>query len=183
LYTARSLVNPANGILGVAMGKSSDRPGEAAVLVYVGAAAKGTVPATIEGVRTVVIQTGQEAVAMGTAPLDNGGAGNIGLAPSALGRAIRVKQQLARSLMRNPAFFGIGVGQSLDSPREPALAIYVDRNRLPASLPATMDGVRTRYVVMDRLHVTRSYATGLMSRRHCMAHEADDLLPQEKIRF
>ena len=45
LYTARSLVNPANGILGVAMGKSSDRPGEAAVLVYVSAAAKATVPA------------------------------------------------------------------------------------------------------------------------------------------
>jgi hypothetical protein len=46
----------------------------------------------------------------------------------------------------------------------------VDRNRLPAQLPATVDGLRTRYVVMDRLHVTRSYATPTPSRQHCMAH-------------
>jgi len=183
LFTLRSLVNPANGIVGVAMGKSSDRPGEAAVLVYVSDAAKAIAPATIESVRTVVIQTSPEAVAMGTAPLDNGSAGNVALPPLALSRAVRVKQQLAHSLMRNPAFFGLGVGQSLDNPRAAALVIYVDRNRLPASLPKTMDGVRTRYVVMDRMHVTRSYAAGVMSRRHCMAHEADDLMPQEKIRF
>ena len=183
LSTARSLVNAANGILGVAMGRSSDHPGEAAVIVYVSDAAKATAPVTIEGVRTVVIQTRQEAVEMGTAPLDNAGAGEVALPRSALNNAVRAKEQLAHRLMRNPAFFGVGVGQSLDNPRGAALVIYVDRNRLPASLPATMDGVRTRYVVMDRLHVTRSYATGVLSRRHCMAREADDLMPAEKIRF
>lgn len=120
---------------------------------------------------------------MGTAPLDNAGAGEVALPRSALNNAVRAKEQLAHRLMRNPAFFGVGVGQSLDNPRGAALVIYVDRNRLPASLPATMDGVRTRYVVMDRLHVTRSYATGVLSRRHCMAREADDLMPAEKIRF
>jgi len=120
---------------------------------------------------------------MGTASLDNGGASGFALAGPVLGRAIRAKHQLARTLMRNPAFFGVGVGQSLDNPREPALVIYVDRNRLPASLPATMNGLRTRYVIMDRLHVTRSYATGLMSRRHCLAHPVDELMPREKIRF
>ena len=182
LYTARSLVNPANGVLGVATGVSTDHPGEAAVLVYVSSAVRETVPSTIEGVRTVVIQTTPEAVAMGTAPLDNGSA-NATLPPSALGRAVRVKDELAQNLMRNPAFFGVGVGQSLDNPREPALIIYVDRNRLPGALPPTMNGVRTRYVVMDRLHVTRSYATGVISRRHCMAHEDIQLMPQEKIKF
>ncbi len=35
LYAARLLVNPTVGILGVSMGKSSDHPGEAAVIVYV----------------------------------------------------------------------------------------------------------------------------------------------------
>ena len=183
LSTARSLVNPANGVLGVAMGKSSDHPGEAAVLVYVSDAARATVPVTIEGVRTAVIQTGRDAVALGTAPLDNDEAGDIALPASALSRAIRVKRQLARSLMRNPAYFGVGVGQSLDNPREATLVIYVDRNRPPSSLPATMNGVRARYVVMDRLHVTRSYAAGVMSRRHCMAHESDQLMPAEKLPF
>jgi hypothetical protein len=84
-----------------------------------------------------------------------------------------IKQQVARSLMRqDPAFFGVGVGQSLDNPRDAALVIYVDRKKVPAQLPATIDGIRTRYVLMDRLHVTRSYAAPIESRQHCVPHPA-----------
>ena len=72
-------------------------------------------------------------------------------------------------MQQDPAFFGVGVGQSLDNPKEAALVIYVDRKRVPGQLPATMDGLRTRYVVMDRLHVTRSYAVPVQSRSRCMA--------------
>jgi hypothetical protein len=170
LFAARALVNPATGILGVGMGKSSDRPGEAAVLVYVAENGKENVPATLEGVRTVVIPATPEEVALGTAPLDNAGAAAMSLPAAALARAERVKQQTAHSLMReNAAFFGVGVGQSLDNPREAALVILVDRDRLPAHLPETIDGVRTRYEVMERLHVTRSYAAGVASTRHCLA--------------
>jgi hypothetical protein len=183
MYTARSLVNPANGVLGVAMGKSSDRKGDAAVLVYVNEGAKATVPATIEGVRTVVITATPQEVAMGTAPLDNSAAAVVALPASALTRAMRVKLLHARILMHNPAIFGVGVGQSLDNPREAALVMYVDRNHMPAILPTIVDGVRTRYVMMDRLHVTRSYATGVTSRRHCMAHDTDELIGPEKISF
>jgi hypothetical protein len=50
--------------------------------------------------------------------------------------------------------------------------IYVDRRKLPAQLPATVDGLRTRYVIMDRLHVTRSYVAPVRSEHHCMAHPA-----------
>jgi hypothetical protein len=83
---------------------------------------------------------------------------------------VATKQQVSQSLMQqNSAFFGVGVGQSLDNQKEPALVIYVDRRKLPAQLPATVGGLRARYVVMDRLHVTRSYATPLQSRSHCMA--------------
>jgi hypothetical protein len=83
------------------------------------------------------------------------------------------KQQLVRNLMKqNPAFFGVGVGQSLDNPREAALVIYVDRKLLPAQLPQTIGGLRARYVVMDRLHVTRSYAAPFTPGRHCTAHPA-----------
>jgi hypothetical protein len=178
LFAARSLVNPAAGILGVSMGKSTDHAGEAAVLVYVGEHPKPAVPPTIEGVRTVVISATSEEVALGTAALDNGAAVELPLAGDVLERAIRVKQQLARGMMRREkAFFGVGVGQSLDNPREAALVVFVDRNHIPATLQQTIEGVRTRYVVMDRLHVTRSYATGVQSTRHCLAPEAGDAAP------
>jgi hypothetical protein len=88
-----------------------------------------------------------------------------------LNAAVVVKQQAAHNLMRqNPAYFGVGVGQSLDNPKEAALVIYVDRKKLPDQLPATVDGLRTRYVVMDRLHVTRSYAAPAQSTLHCTPH-------------
>jgi hypothetical protein len=83
---------------------------------------------------------------------------------------VKAKQQIAQSLMQqNPAFFGVGVGQSLDNPKEAALVIYVDRRMVPAQLPATVDGLRARYVVMDRLHVTRSYAGQVQRRSRCVA--------------
>lgn len=173
LAAARLLVNPSSGILGVSMGKSSDRPGEAAVIIYVDENGSATVPATVDGVRTLVIPTNAHAVAFGTAPLANALAGAPAVNASALNQAIAVKRQAARNLMaQQPAFFGIGVGQSLDNPRESALVIYVDRARIPHTLAQTISGVRTRYIVMDRLHVTRSYATTLQSSRHCFPHNA-----------
>ncbi len=97
-------------------------------------------------------------MALGSAPLTN--SSTPPLAAVVLNQALEIKHQLARGLLeRNPAFFGIGVGQSLDNPREAALVIYVDRRRAPAALPRTISGLRTRYIVMDRLHVTRSFAT------------------------
>jgi hypothetical protein len=50
----------------------------------------------------------------------------------------------------------------------------VDKRNVPATLPATVSGMRTRYVVMNRFHVTRSYATAVSSPRHCRAHTAPD---------
>ncbi len=171
LAQARALVNPAAGILGVATGKSTDHPGGAAVILYVDEAMAVSTPATIDGVRTLVIPTNARAVALGSAPRTPLESAPAPLAATVLNTAIAQKQQLARSLMReNPAFFGVGVGQSLDNPREAALVIYVDRKNLPSQLPATLGGLRTRYIVMDRLHVTRSYLTGLETRSHCVAH-------------
>jgi len=43
---------------------------------------------------------------------------------------------------------------------------------VPAQLPATIGGMRTRFVVMDRLHVKRSYATEVRSRSRCMPRPA-----------
>jgi hypothetical protein len=172
LGQARMLVNPANGILGVAAGKSSDAPGKSAVILYVDESMNVTAPATVDGVRTILIPTTARAVAFGSAPQTAFDTTAIpALAGPVMSQAVVTKQQIAQSLMQqNPAFFGVGVGQSLDNPKEAALVIYVDRRKVPAQLPATIDGMRTRYVVMDRLHVTRSYASPLQSRSHCMPH-------------
>jgi hypothetical protein len=163
---ARALVNPSAGILGVAAGKSNDRSGEAAVIVYVDENMSVNVPAEVGGVRTMVIPTNAQAVAFGSAPLTNAATGNAPLTGAELARAVAIKQQIARRLMRqNPAFFGVGVGQSLDNPKEAALVIFVDRKHIPGQLPQTIAGLRTRYIVMNRLHVTRSY--GIPTRSHC----------------
>jgi hypothetical protein len=173
LTPARALVNPSAGILGVSAGKSSDHAGEAAVTIYVDQALNPTVPQTLNGVRTIVIPTTPEAVAFGAAPHTPQEASVPALTAAVLNHAVAVKQQTARTLMKQyPAFFGVGVGQSLDNPKEAALVVYVDRRNVPAQLPAILDGLRVRYVVMDRLHVTRSYATGLQSRSRCLSHTA-----------
>lgn len=171
---ARMLVSPAIGILGVATGKSADQPGEGAVIVYVDPGKNISVPATVNGVRTLVIPTTADAVTFGSAPKTPQDA-NVAaaLTRTVLSNAVAIKNQVAQNLMRqNPAFFGVGVGQSLDDPKEPALVIYVDRRNVPVQLPATISGLRTRYVIMDRLHVTRSYASPIQSRSRCTLHSA-----------
>ena len=176
LNAARTLVNPAAGILGVATGKSNDAAGEGAVLVFVDENMTVSVPAAVGGVRTEVIPTTAHAVAFGSASQTASISAVPPLAASVLSPALAVKRQLAHSLMQqNPAFFAVGVGQSLDNPREAALVVYVDRNRVPAQLPQVIGGLRTRYVVMDRLHVTRAYATPTTAGKHCMAHPLADL--------
>ena len=173
---ARMLVNPRAGVLGVALGKSIDHPGEAAVILYTDEAMAANIPYTVNGVRTQAIPTTARAVTYGFAPQTPLDSAAVSVPYSALGQAMAIKNLFAPSLMRqNPAFFGVGVGQSLDNPREAALVIYVDRKRLPAQLPAVVGGLRTRYVVMSRLHVTRSYATAAPSHGHSMTHPAPAL--------
>jgi hypothetical protein len=172
---ARTLISSSTGILGVGTGKSSDHAGEGAVILYVEAGMNVNAPATVDGVRTIVIPTNARAVAMGSAPLTPFEGAFAPVPAAALNGAIAIKQQAARNLMKqNPAFFGVGVGQSLDNPKEAALVIYVDRKRTPAQLPAIVDGLRARYVVMDRLHVTRAYATPVETRSRCMPHAGAD---------
>ena len=173
LTQARMLINPSMGILGAATGKSSDHAGEATVVLYVDQSMNVTAPQTVNGVRTEVIPTTAQAVAAGAVPKTALESNTVStLAPGVLTQAIAAKQQIEQNLMKqNPAFFGVGVGQSLDNPKEAALVIYVDRRQVPATLAPTINGLRTRYVIMDRLHVTRSYLNGpVRQQSHCMAH-------------
>jgi hypothetical protein len=172
LSTAHALVNPAAGILGVAAGKSLDHPGEGALVVYVDEGSRATVPAIVNGLRTIVVPTTARALALGLAP-ESAAALPLPLGGAVLSQAVAAKQQVSHRLLgRNSSYFAVGVGQSLDNPAEAALVIYVDRRNQPATLPATLNGLRTRYIVMDRFHVTRSYATPVPSSRHCKARTA-----------
>ena len=169
----RGLVNPSAGLLGIAPGKSSDQPGAAALIVYIDENLVPAVPAAVEGVRTIVVPATARSVALGSAPSTATAAGTPPLGAPAIALAVAAKRQIAHKLLQqNSAFFAIGVGQSLDNPRESALVIYVDRKHIPAQLPSSMNGIRTRYVFMDRLHVTRSYAASLPAPRHCIPHIA-----------
>ena len=175
LTQAHVLINSSTGILGVAAGKSSDHPGEGAIILYVDENMPVNAPSTVEGVRTLVIPTTAFAAAFGTAPQvpPQPGNGAPSLSGAVLSAAVTIKQQVAQTMMRgNSAFFGIGVGQSLDNPREAALVIYVDRRQVPAQLPATIEGLRTRYIVMERMHVTRSYAAPIQPKRSCKPQPA-----------
>jgi len=175
LAQARTLVNPSAGILGIAAGKSSDHAGQAAVILYVDQNMNVTTPQMVNGVRTEVIPTSAQALAAGAVPKSLAESNALPPLPSAvLNQAVASKEQVAQSLMKqNPAFFGVGVGQSFDNPKEASLVIYVDRTQVPATLPATINGLRTRYIIMSRLHVTRSYLGGQIRRQsQCMAHAA-----------
>lgn len=172
---ARMWINPSMGILSVATGKSSDHAGEAAVIFYVDKSMNVAVPQTVNGVRTEVIPTTAQAVALGIAPPSAMRSGvSMPLASAVFNKAVAAKEQVAQVLMQqNPAYFGVGVGQSLDNPQEASLVIYVDRRQVPATLPTVINGLRTRYVIMDRLHVTRSYLEGpVRSMSHCTVHSA-----------
>lgn len=175
LVQARMMINPPMGVPGVATGKSNDSVGEPAVIIYVDESMNVAVPQTVNGVRTVVIPTTGQAIAAGAAPQSTARSGAPApLARAVFNQAVAAKEQVAQSLMQqNPAYFGVGVGQSLDNPREAALVIYVDRRQVPAMLPAVVNGLRTRYIIMDRLHVTRSYLQGpVRPVSHCAAHPA-----------
>ena len=173
---ARMLVSTSTGILGVATGKSSDHPGQPAVILYVDQTRNVTAPASVNGVSTQVIPTTASAVEFGVAPqTPQEAAVPAMLTAPVLKDAVAAKNLIASSLMQqNAAYFAVGVGQSFDNPQEAALVIYVDRKNVPAQLPATINGMRTRYVIMDRLHVTRSYAAPLQSRSRCTPHPAPE---------
>jgi len=93
LGQARMLVNPSAGIL--ASGPARARPpGEGAVILYTDEKMAVSVPATVDGVRTVAIPTTAHAVAYGTAPQTPFEAGAVSLPSARLAQAglSRIKQ-------------------------------------------------------------------------------------------
>jgi hypothetical protein len=162
------LLNRDTGILGVAAGKSADNAGEAAVIVYVDRTKlNAAVPQMVDGVRTVVVVTDAASVANGTAPKFPANATGIHLSASNLNAAETVERQQAPQLLSDPAIFGVGVTQSLDNPQEAALLVLVDLNKTPKDMPATIGGMRVRYMQLHRFHVTKSKYAGAHAVSSC----------------
>ncbi len=154
LPQAQALVNPRSGITRVGIASSNDHPGEAAIALYVGSGttnvAPNNLPVSVGGVETVISTKGDEA--KGDAEAD------VAVRASSFAAVLAAKQSFAASLLRDyPSIFGVGVGQSLDSPREAALMLFADRRKGLANLPRSVAGQRVRVVLMDRPHVTRSH--------------------------
>ena len=166
--TGASLINSENGILATTAGKSLDNPGDPALIVYVDKGKQRvTIPATFDGLRTQLIPTDSAALARNTAPASPVVTGGIHLSDSILAGAEAVVREYSPRLMKDPAVFGVGVAQSRDNPTEPALLVLVDIARAPQSMPATLGGLRVRYMRLHRFHVTQSKYSGAHHASSC----------------
>jgi len=191
LAQAQPLVNPTNGIVRVGIVASKDHPGEGAIGLFVepiagatnAAAAAPPIPPSVGGIPTVILAAIGPSGEPATPP--------VASQPRAasLNQALALKQKISASLLKsNSALFGVGVGQSLDNPSDAALILFVDRKKITGSLPESPElvgGVRVRYILMDRLHVTRSHgsAHGLGTPRtgRCFSPRRPDATPEEEL--
>jgi hypothetical protein len=145
------LANPAVAALGI--GKNYDRPGEAAVLLFVRRGESQTaIPQTLNGVATRVVEaqdwahngvlSAQETAAL----LQSAGEPHVvyPLRAGELQRAQKVHATHASELLKQPEVLGVGITSSVNAPGEAALMIYVQRGASLENIPAEIDGLRTR---------------------------------------
>jgi len=140
------------GVSAYGQGGSLDAPQEPAVMIFVapGASHDG-IPATIDGVRTRLIEsnsptahgplTPQQTAQLATQSAQEQ---TVTISDAAIAQTKSIKEQHAADLMSDPAIIGVGVSASLDSPGDPALMIYVLKGKAHGAIPATIGGVRTR---------------------------------------
>lgn len=126
-----------------------------------------SVPQTVNGLRTQVIATDAATLARNAAPAAPATPDGIDLSPNILAGAAAVEQEYAPRLLKDPSLFGVGVAQSLDNPQDPALLVLVDPDIAPRAMPATIGGLRVRYMKLHRFHVTRSKYADLHAAPSC----------------
>jgi hypothetical protein len=68
------------------------------------------------------------------------------IAKEAMQRAAAVGDANAPALMAYPEVEAVGVGASLDNPGEAAIVLFVARGQPRTGIPASVDGIRTRFV-------------------------------------
>jgi hypothetical protein len=68
------------------------------------------------------------------------------LATQVIQKATAMRDLHAPELLAYPAVQAVGVGQSYDNPREPAILFFVTQGESRTNLPAQLDGLRTRVI-------------------------------------
>ena len=151
-YSAPTLLaNPTVQALG--FGRSYDRPGDGAVLLFVdnGGVAAG-MPHSLNGVPTRIIEgdawayrgllndkeTHQLLQTVAEPQL------MYELLPGQMQKARAVQAAHVAELLKQPGVLGVGISASVDAPGEAALLIYLKHGTSIESIPAEIDGVRTR---------------------------------------
>jgi hypothetical protein len=180
------------GVSGYGVGMSLDSPKEPAILIFASpGASHANIPAEIEGVRTRVIETGNPA-AQGAASqqqsaqlaAESAAVQAAEIPASAIENARQIKEKHVAEIMSDPAVIGVGVGASFDSPSEPAIGIFVLKNKTHKPIPATIDGVRTRVKETSpfRAIVDRSSGSAACSARKASRVAVAPSAPESAIR-
>jgi hypothetical protein len=151
LHAPELLANSVIDAIGV--GRSYDRPGQAAILLFVNS--RGSLeglPRSIAGVSTRVIQ-GDSWASRGALTSEESAHLLVGTAepqlvhtlrPGELQRAKTVQEAHQAEFLGRPEVVGVGIASSVDAPGEAALLIYVNHGASVGAIPAEIDGLRTR---------------------------------------
>jgi hypothetical protein len=143
------------------------------VLVVVNPGQKpSAIPATLEGVRTRIIEASASApqgtfeLAAGArlAPaLDSLAVGSISTSEMAHAKVVHAAH--VTDLMKQPGVQGVGITSSADAPGEAALMIYLVRGVQHSAIPEVIDGLRTR--IRESSRFTAGRHRGEVSTRGC----------------
>ena len=72
------------------------------------------------------------------------------LSADSIREVTNAKQRHERTLFREPAVLGVGVGHSESDSSRPVVVVYVDKHQLAPAIPKTLDGVPTLVVPSER---------------------------------
>lgn len=148
------------GVQGVGVGPSLDYSGQSAVLLFVTPGmSHANLPMQLDGVRTRIVETSSEFArgilntedAQSVVPQQSTFA-VTSLSAAEMARAKTAHSAHVNEWMKQPGVQGFGVASSADSPGEAALMIFLIRGAAHNSIPALIDGVRTRVRESSRFH-------------------------------
>jgi hypothetical protein len=143
------------GVSALGVGATLDAPGNAAVVVFMRkGVSHNSIPAQLDGVRTRIVEIGEDEGAAPGGLLDSGPSAQLisragraapaPLPPGSVQTAIAIKEKRVGALMADPAIRAVGVGVSADDPGEAALVIYYLKGKPHSPTPNTIEGLRTR---------------------------------------
>jgi hypothetical protein len=126
------------GVASVKTGASADNPNEGALMVHISGKSVPAIPPVIDGVRTRLVFDDPSVLAQ----LPQ-------VTSKQLQDATAIKEAHVSEFL-GKGIQGMGVAVSGDNPAETAIAIFVIKGAAHPTIPATLDGVRTRVFEGDR---------------------------------